>query len=523
VLKIGGAVCIGDAQIITCLNLPDTTVARITINVPLRNNTNRPVQGELTATIEHELYKYMGFNRTIRINQRYSLQPNEEKVLTFSPDEFSQLIHQNPLLWWPNGYGEQNLYFLNLKITDANGVSDEKLIRFGIRELSYELMVHDFRIEGDSTQRNIRYEFFPTKTKKPGIPVFNFARRVFFTRDNQLATLNPDADLSTLKKIDQNDPVGPFIVIKVNGVRIFCRGGNWGMDDGMKRDGRERLEPYFRLHKDAGFNIIRSWTGEIMQASIFELADEYGMLMWNDFWMTGDCTVEPNDFQLFVDNARDAVRRFRNHPSIALWCPRNEGFAPPILDEMLTQMMAEEDPTRHYHGQSRYLNMRGSGPWNYFEDPSLYFTRNALGFNTELGTFAIPTANSIRKFIAPEDLWPINDVWAYHDLHHTSQNFQGFMASVNRFGEPQSMEDFARQAQFVSYNAWRNIMEAWNSRMWNTTTGLLLWMSHPAWPSFIWQTHTWDYETPGSYFGIKKASQPLHVQRNLPDGGAVSG
>jgi hypothetical protein len=275
------------------------------------------------------------------------------------------------------------------------------------------------------------------------------------------------------------------------------------------------------LHKDAGFNIIRNWTGETTQELFYELADEYGMLVWNDFWFTGDCTVEPNDFQLFTDNARDAVRRFRNHPSIAIWCPRNEGFSPPILNEMLTEMMAEEDPTRHYHGQSRYLNMKTSGPWSYFKDPSLYFTRNAEGFNTELGTYAIPTANTIRKFIAPEDQWPINDVWTYHDLHHTTQNFPDFMASVSRLGEPQSMEDFARQAQFVTYNAWRNIMEAWNSRMWNTTTGLLLWMSHPAWPSFIWQTYTYDYETPGSYFGIKKATQPLHVQRNLPDNDVV--
>jgi len=224
---------------------------------------------------------------------------------------------------------------------------------------------------------------------------------------------------------------------------------------------------------------------------------------------------------LFVRNARDAVRRYRNHPSIAIWCPRNEGFAPPIMDEMLTQMMAEEDPSRHYHGQSRFLNMEWSGPWGYFKDPSLYFTREAIGFNTELGTYAIPTANTIRKFIAPEDLWPINDVWAYHDLHHTTQNFPDLVASINRFGEPQSMEEFSRRAQFVTYDAWRNILEAWNSKMWNTTTGLLLWMSHPAWPSFIWQTYTYDYETPGSYFGAKKASNPLHIQRNLPDNDIV--
>ena len=131
------------------------------------------------------------------------------------------------------------------------------------------------------------------------------------------------------------------------------------------------------------------------------------------------------------------------------------------------------------------------------------------------------TANTIRKFIAPEDQWPINDVWAYHDLHHTTQNFPAFMDAVKSHGEPVSMEDFSKKSQMVTYDAWRNMLEAWNSKMWNTTSGLVLWMSHPAWPSMIWQTYTYDYETPGSYFGAKKACEPLHVQKNLPNGDVI--
>lgn len=291
----------------------------------------------------------------------------------------------------------------------------------------------------------------------------------------------------------QIDPVGPFLAIRVNGVRIFCRGGNWGMDDGMKRVSRERIEPYVRLHRDANFNIIRNWTGESTEEVFYSLCDEYGMLVWNDFWITTDDTVEPSDFDLFVKNATDVVRRYRNHPSIAIWCPRNEGFAPEGMSETLTKMVAREDPTRHYHGQSRFLNMGTSGPWGYFKDPSLYYTQNAKGFNTEMGSYAIPTANTIRKFIAPEDQWPINDAWAYHDLHHTTQNFGDFMNAVNRYGKPESMEDFVRKSQFVTYDAWRNMLEAWNSKMWNNTTGLVLWMSHPAWPSMIDRRFPWNF------------------------------
>ena len=161
--------------------------------------------------------------------------------------------------------------------------------------------------------------------------------------------------------------------------------------------------------------------------------------------------------------------------------------------------------------------MGTSGPWGYFKDPSKYYIENAKGFNTEMGSYAIPTANTIRKFIAPKDQWPINDVWAYHDLHHTTQNFGDFINAVDRYGKAESMEDFSRKSQFVTYDAWRNMLEAWNSKMWNNTTGLILWMSHPAWPSMIWQTYTYDYETPGSYFGAKKACEPIHIQMNLPE------
>ncbi|MDR0428303.1 MAG: glycoside hydrolase family 2, partial [Dysgonamonadaceae bacterium] len=324
------------------------------------------------------------------------------------------------------------------------------------------------------------------------------------------------ADVSGLEELSNDDPIGAYLVIRVNGVRIFCRGGNWGMDDAMKRVSRERLEPYFQLHQDANFNIIRNWTGESTEELFYELCDEYGMLVWNDFWITTEnSNVDPNDHRLFMKNATDVVRRFRNHPSIAVWCPRNEGFAPKDLEKALSEMIAREDPTRHYHGQSRYLNMRGSGPWNYFKDISQYYTSNARGFNTEMGCHAIPTAKTLEKFIAPEDRWPINDVWAYHDLHHTSQSFDDFMDAVNRYGKPVGYEDFCKKAQFITYDAWRSMLEARNSKMWDDCTGLILWMSHPAWPSMIWQTYTYDYETPGSYFGAKKACEPLHIQMNL--------
>ena len=497
-LKTGGSVKIIDPYIITDLPLPDTSTADITINLTLQNQAPQTAEGILLVNLDN-----------IKLEIPYRLSGGETKPLTLSPQQYPQLKLQKPRLWWPNGYGAQNLYGVELTALAGGAFSDTKKLRFGVREMSYELMVHD-------TERgNVRIAYTPLHSVKNGSPLFDYDKRIPFAKDIYLPTLQEGVRAADFEA--QNDSMGAFLVIRVNGVRIFCRGGNWGMDDALKRTQRTRLEPYFQLHRDMNFNIVRNWTGESTEAVFYELCDEYGMLVWSDFWITTDDTLEPNDHDLFMQNAADAVRRFRNHPSIAIWCPRNEGFAPKGLSKRLAAMLASEDPTRHYHGQSCKLNMPNSGPWSYAENPSVYYTQRAVGFNSEMGTFAIPTAATIRKFIAPQDLWPINDVWAYHDLHHKSQNFEGFMAAVGRYGEAQGMEEFARKAQWVCYDAWRNMLEAWNSRMWNNTSGLILWMSHPAWPSMIWQTYTYDYETPASYFAAKKACEPLHIQMNLPN------
>jgi hypothetical protein len=334
-------------------------------------------------------------------------------------------------------------------------------------------------------------------------------------RSDQIAIPFVDASaqtpgFSSLPKENDN----PYMVLRVNGVRVFCKGGNWGMDDGLKQVSRAHLEPAFALHRDLHFNMIRNWTGESTEPVFFELADEYGMLVWNDFWMsTEGYNLPPNDQKLWLDNSLDVIKRYRNHPSIAIWCPRNEGYAPDGIEQALAKQIQQEDGTRHYIGNSRELNLRQSGPWHFFENPALYAQKQADGFTTEIGTFAIPTASTIRKFIAPSEQWPISDAWYYHDLHSNNQNLEGYLAKIDRmYGPSTSLDEFCRKAQMINYESHRAIFEAWNSKRWNHASGVLLWMSHPAWPSMIWQTYTYDFETPGGYFGAKKACEPLHIQ-----------
>ena len=262
--------------------------------------------------------------------------------------------------------------------------------------------------------------------------------------------------------------------------------------------------------------MIRNWTGASTSENFYDLCDEYGMLVWNDFWIsTEGFNLDPLDEDLFMRNATDVVRRFGHHPSIVMWCPRNEGYATETLERRLSAMIHKEDMTRRYHPNSRNCNMRWSGPWHYYKDASVYYYYDAHGFNSEIGSPSVPTAASMRKMMPEADQWPISDTWHYHDLLN---GLDEYVAAVDRlYGKAESLDDFCSKVQFINYDSYRAMFESWNSVMWADGSGVLLWMSHPAWPSVEWQTYSWDYETFGSYYGSRKACEPVHVQMNLDD------
>lgn len=496
ILQVNDGISINDTHVITDLPLPSYDYADLIVETELQNSVGSQQTARLKMSVAGS-----------HVEKTIVLPVGCTKV-KLTPQEFPELRIANPELWWPNGYGKQTLYSLHLEVEMQGAVSDRKDVCFGVRELSYELTVDT------PTKQAARIEFNPTDMRG-ATDIFNNRMLRDMGDGVSIPSLRPDVDESRLHFIG-DDGMSSYLVIKVNGKRIYCKGGNWGMDDMMKRCTRQRLEPYFKLHKEAGFTMVRNWTGENTEEVFYELCDEYGLLVWNDFWMsTEGYNLEPNDEALFMSNATDAVRRFRNHPSIAIWCPRNEGYAPETLERSLAEMLCHEDGTRHYHPNSRYCNLRPSGPWHYFDDASSYFSREAKGFNTELGSPSVPTARSMRKFLAPEDQWPISDAWHYHDLHPETKGYVKAVSDL--YGEATGLDDFCKKAQIINYNSYRAMFEAWNSKLWKNTSGMLLWMTHPAWPSVEWQCYSWDYETFGSWFGCKKACEPLHIQMNLDD------
>ncbi|GAA0734045.1 glycosyl hydrolase 2 galactose-binding domain-containing protein [Sphingomonas japonica] len=501
-----GDVRILDPQIVTDLPLPRTDVADVYITVPVRN----PTVSIKTVVVKASF-------GGISVEKTVQAAPGITQV-RFAPSEFKQLTVAKPRLWWPNGYGAPELYDIAFEVSADGKPSDRKTDRFGIREVSYDLSLFD--TAGKLRRVNVQ----TTNGKLAGSKLIDVRHEEIKQSPRGWAeSLTAAGEASkAVTAIDETLPE-PHLTIRVNGVRIAARGGNWGMDDAMKRVSYDWLKPYFRLQKEAHMNIIRNWMGNNTEEEFYDLADEHGMMVMNDFWAsTQNFQVEPQDPQLFLANARDTIARYRNHPSIILWFGRNEGVPQPILNEGLDDAVFDLDGTRWFTGSSNVVNLQGSGPYNY-RPPAGYFTDLASGFSVETGTPSLSTLESVRSYVPAQDRWPLSDTLAYHDWHFAGNgDTRTFMTTLaTMFGQATSLEDFERKAQMMNLETHKAMYEGFLGHLWTKNSGRLLWMTHPAWPSNAWQIYSWDYDTHAAYYGAKKATEPLHVQLNLPDNALV--
>jgi len=309
-----------------------------------------------------------------------------------------------------------------------------------------------------------------------------------------------------IRQID-HEIVNGVLFLRVNGCRILCRGGNWGMDDGMLDCDASGYDLRVRLHRDMHLVMIRNWVGMVARKAFYDACDRYGLLVWDDFWLANPVDgPPPSDPARFLQSVRDKIRRVRTHASLALYCGRNEGLPPPELDAGMSAAISELDGTRLYLPESAAGPVTGHGPYEV-RDPEWYFANRGRTFHSEQGIVCVPPVESMRAMLPADRLWPINDLWAVHD-YQTPRMPLYTRRIGDRYGAPTGIEDYCRKAQMVNYESAKAMCEALQSHQGG---GLLVWMTQSAWPSLICQLYDYYFEPTAAYFGTKIACRPVHI------------
>lgn len=434
-LSVSGPVTIRDPFVWTHVPVPDTTTASVYIQVTLHNHEYRHVEGVLRGELGQ-----------ISFETPVSLNPNALKTITLDPTTNPDLELHDPKLWWPNGYGAQNLYKVKLEFVAEGQVSDSKSIETGVRELTY--------------------------SEKGG------ALRIW-----------------------------------VNGRRFIAHGGNWGFPESMLRYRKREYDIAVRLHKDMNFTMIRNWVGQTANMAFYKACDKYGIMVWQDFWLANpNDAPNPIHVRMFLKNMYDYVERIRSYPCVALFVGRNEGYPPKPLDDDMPKLLAELDSGVKYIPNSAEGPVSGRGPYRLMPIRFYFKYRATKRLHSEMGMPAIVSYASLCRMMPKKDIWPQSDMWGIHDFTlGGSQNGASFDAAIrDHFGVVDSLREWLWLADYMEYCGYRAMFESQaKNRM-----GLLIWMSHPAWPCLTFQTYDYYFDPTAGYFGCKEGCQPLHIQWN---------
>ena len=308
--------------------------------------------------------------------------------------------------------------------------------------------------------------------------------------------------------------IDDVLFLYVNGRRFVGRGGNWGFSEHNLRYRAREYDIAVQYHADMNFTIIRNWVGQTGDMELFEACDKYGIMVWQDFWLANPYDgPNPLDNDMFLANAEDMIKRIRRYSSMLIYCGRNEGFPPEDLDKGLRSLIKKWHHDLHYIPSSADGTVSGHGPYRALTHKG-YFTyrKGNTKFHSERGMPSVLTYESMLRTFSNEALQPQSVLWGQHDYTlNGAQRASSFNEIIEKgYGQAKDVQEFCENAQFVNFDGYKGMFE---SRSINRK-GLLLWMSHPAWPSMTWQTYDWYFEPNASYFGCKKGSEPLHIQWN---------
>jgi exo-1,4-beta-D-glucosaminidase len=447
VLESTGDVTIEHPYVVTKLNLPKTDQARLTVTAEVHNVADRPLTGKLTGTIEN-----------ITFSSDVSLAAGETKMVSFAPEDYHQLVIDNPRLWWPHTVGPQNLYDLKLSFESGGKVTDSRKVRFGIREITSWMNNFD-----------------------------KYHTRVF----------------------------------QINGKNIVIRGGGY-VQDLMLRPSHERIDADIAYAKQMNLNALRMEAPRGSDYLFEKCDEEGILLMvgwcccssW-ERWKNWT----PHIADVAEASWKDQIVHLRNHPSVFTWLYGSDHYPPPEVESRYIKVLDQYDNTRPYESSatreaSKIAGLTGvwMGPYPtvyaYFP-PSYWYSK--LEFNTEAGPGGeqLPPMETMRMMMPEKDLWPISESWEIR-LHKAFYPIAR-KALESRYGKPASVEEYSMKSQVFQNEAVKAMFEAYAANKYRSS-GIIYWMYNSAWPKLYWQFFDYFFNPNGAFYGARTACEPLHVQ-----------
>jgi len=443
----------------TKFDLPSIHIAHLSVDALVTNYTAKEQDAVLEGTIDCK----------IKFEQKVHLRPNESRNVSFSPADYPQLNITDPKIWWPWQYGKPELNRIKLAIVTGNEVSNTIEEDFGIREITSKMI--------------------------------DTASRMFI----------------------------------VNGEPIMLRGAAWSPDIFQRRS-EERQEQEVSLVRDMHMNIIRS-EGKLEDDYFYDLCDKYGMLVMTGYMCCGTWQHPENwdadKRKVAMASDSSIMYWFRNKACIMTWL---NGSDMPPTDTSVERGYLNIEKTLKYpnpilatanEGKSKVSGFSGvkmAGPYEwvppiYWETDTTHKYGGMYSFATEISPGpSIPPYESLIKFIPKDSLWYTSADWQYHCGTHDFGTTNVFNTALNsRYGQASTIKNYLAKAQAQNYEAHRAMMEAYGLNKYHTATGVVQWMLSNPWPGLIWHTYDYYLYPAGTYFGMKKSMEPLHVMYSYRD------
>jgi len=476
------------------LDLPDLNPARLTVSADLVNTTGATVRGTLAGIITDPAGRQVAtFSRPV------TLLSHETREITITPTDAPDLALTDPQLWWPNTYGGQPLYALELTFSPSGPW------------------------EGSSAPDRAAGRGLETPPTETSVATRFGIRRL-------------DRDLHEV------DGAHGFR-LRVNGELIFQRGG-YVQPEMMFDWNRERVAAELRYLAHAHLNYIAFEDIPNPPDWYLDLCDELGLMLWNCYY---DCYwLQVNrpwniDVALLEDCTVDIARRYRNHPSLVINMAQNEGETREDVYEMWRRTMLRYDPDRFLIPSGSFPSYRtGTPPWfdrelpvgcnDYM--PKTYSWQLPAGyyqlvrdfgnwmFMIESGAASVPPLESLLQFMphladlgpnpGDDPKWPLDEAWAHFGANSYYEWFDRGLRLM--YGEPTDLSDYLWKAHLTTYDQHRGFFEAVHHRMWSLTSGFGEWKINSAFPDIQWQLYDWYLRPMVSLYAIRKACAAFAIQ-----------